>query len=405
MGDASSVRIAIAPEATFGVNPGAGFDFLRFNSEALKLARGFVQSGEIDANRQPAGQVPINKAAEGPINVESSLVTPVDIASPGGATRGFDLLYASAYMNDWTTIINNAEPDVSITSVVGGTFDLIDNDVSSDAFADVVAGQWIEVSGFGTNSTIYAHVLAKNSDADLSCEGVRSNGDAVTAEANQAVTVKGSMLRIGNVKRSVAIEKQRTDLSPVEFSLYTGMRVQSWQRTTNPQGIISEVFQFDGKLQDTTQATSTGGSETVKWATPRLNAVDHINWIMEGAFTGITSDRVAEIAHTLNNQTRRDFAIGEQGPPDIGIGTPTLDGSFNVFMQNADLIRLYEDQNLTKLAYLLDDGTRRQLVSFKRVRITDATDPAQGNDQTVQAQASWSAEADSAGISGQIDRF
>lgn len=407
MADSSQVRVAIAPETTFGVNPGSGFDFIRLTSEGLKLARGFTQSGEIDPNRQPAGQVPINKAAEGPINFEWSLVSPVDIDSPGASPRGYDLLLEGALMNDWSTIVALTNQSIDITVPgVSEQFDLDDAGLA-DAFTSVVQGQWIKLSGFSTNGTIYAHVITKDSANALQCEGVRADGSAVTGEAGETtVSISASMLRVGGTKKSFAIEKQFTDVEDAaEYSLYTGMRVATWQMTTSPQQILTGSFGFDGKLQDTTTSSSTGGSETAKWATPRLNAVDHVKWVMEGVYTAIVSERVAEISQNLDNQTRRDFAVGEEGPPDIGISNPTVGGNFNAFMKNANIVRKYEDQTISKIAYLLDDGTRQMMISVKRLRYTDATAAAGSNNETMQQQATYAAEADADGVSLQIDRF
>lgn len=400
MGDASSVRVAVAEESTFGSNPGSGFEFQRFTNDSLKGSQQNVTSAEIDPTRQPAGTQRTNFFAEGALSYEMSLVTPA--ATP----NGFDRLAEGAMMNDWSTLVQLTSQEIDISNISGGTFDLDDQHVSADAFADVVVGQWMEPKNFDTNTTIYARVTAKASDASVSCEGIRSSGAAVTAEAGQLdIAINASMLRIGTTKKSYSIEKQFTDLTPsLEYMLFTGMRVGTWSMGLTPQQLFTGEFGFTGKLVDTT--TSSGaGSVDPKWSTTRLQAVDHFKNKMEGSFETESALRISEISFNLNNGVRTEPELGIQGSTDIGISTPVFDGTLTAYMTDAALQRKLEDNTSSKLAWRLTDGTRSWLFSIPLIRFTDASVLATGNDQSVLVQMQWSAEPDANGLGPQIDRF
>jgi len=401
MGDASSVRLAIVQETTFGTNPGTGFDYLRFNSESLRLDIGNVQSGQIDPTRQPSANIRVNLNASGGIVSEDSLIAPV--ASPG---TGFDPLIEGAMMSDWSTIVALTTQDIDISAVVGGTFTLTDPTATGVAFAGVAVGDWIKLSGFAVNGTIYAHVLVKTSADDIDCEGVRSTGVAVTAETGQTnVAISGSTIKIGTTKKSFTIERQYTDLTTPEYSLYTGMRVNSWGMRLTSQAIFEHTFDFLGKLQATT--TSTGaGSPAAVWSTPILEGVDHFKMKMLGTFESVLATaRMTEVSFDLNNNNRTEPELGVLGSTDIGISTPTLSGTFRLYMTDADFIRLAEAGTRSKMAFRLDDGTRQRIIAFNSILFGTPDAPAQGNDQSVITTLPWSAEADSSGVALTVSRF
>lgn len=399
MGDASSVRLAIAEESVFGTNPGAGFQLLRFNSETLRHQQRNIQSAEIDATRQPAGNIRVSINAVGDLTFEHSLTAPA--ASPG---TGYDPVIEGVMMSDWSTIIALAAQDIDISGAAGGVFTLTDA-ATSGAFTAAVKGQWLKIGGWATNGTVYAHITTKTSNDIVVCEGVRSTGVAVTNETGGGTnTIAGSMIRIGTTKKSYTLEKQYTDLTTPEYSLGTGIRIGTWSQRLSAQAIFENTFGFLGKLHATT--TSSGaGSPTAKWVTDRLEAVDHYKMKMLGAFTGISTERILECSFNLDNRLREEPELGIAGSADIGISTPILRGSLAVYMATGVLMREVEANTASKIAYRLDDGTRQQLITIPKVRWEEGPANAQGNDQSVIQRLNWVAEPDADGISFQIDRF
>ena len=171
MGDASSVKILLTKEDTFGVNPGlAGdFDVMRFTSESLGLDVGNVQSAEIDSTRQPSGNVRTSLSASGGISMEHSLQTSTAVAN--GTQNGFDKLIEGALMSSWSTIIAKTAQSISIGTPSGGQF-VITDDATASAFSGVVVGQWIKLSNFNLNSgannpngIVYARCLVAGANA------------------------------------------------------------------------------------------------------------------------------------------------------------------------------------------------------------------------------------------------
>ena len=404
---ASSVKLAIATEAAFGVAEATGYELLRITSESLGLDVGNVQSAEIDATRQPSGNVRTSLSASGGISTELSLVAPAVIGN-GTTVNGFDKLVEGSMHSTWSTIVAGSPEDIDITNFSAGTFDLEDTSTNS-AFANVVVGQWIELTGFTTNvGAIYARVLTKTDSDNVSCEGVTFDGTAVQNETGDfGITLAGSHITLGNADKSYSIEREYDDLSPKEYSIYTGMRVNRWSHGLTPQAIFTQDFDFFGKLQATTQVASQHVATTLaKWSTPRLNAVDNFKMKMLGAFTAESSDRILEISWTLDNRLRTEPELGVLGSTDIGLSTPTLEGQIRIYMDDGVLIGLAEAGTLSKLAYRIESGNNVQIHTFPSVLFGRPDAPASGNDQGVIVTLPFFAEPDATNnLAFTVDRF
>lgn len=403
MGDASSVRLAIAEETTFGTNPGSGFYYLRFNSESLKLDINNIQSAEIDPTRQPSGAIRVGTNASGDIVAEDSLV------NPNATPAGFDSLLEGACMNDFSTIVSLSTQNLVLTTTTGGTFKITS---SGTPFANVEVGHWVKMGGFATNGTIYGLVTTRTSSADADFTGVRSTGLVPTSETNTASgTVTASTLKIGITKKSYTIERAYSDLTVPEYSLYTGMRVARWNLRLNSNAIFQHSFGFLGQVQATTTTTA-AGSPGAKWTFPRLEAVDHFKMKMIGAFTNVAEAtpgsgliRVESIDFTLDNALRTEPELGFSGSRDIGIGTPKIDGTIVMYMTNADQVRLAEAGTRSKLAFRLDDGTRQRIISMGSILFGTPDIGAKGNNDSVRVSLPFTAESDANNIAIAISRF
>lgn len=401
MGDASSVRLAIAEETTFGTNPGAGFYYLRFNSESLKLDINNIQSREIDPTRQPSGAIRVGINASGDITAEDSLVTPA--ATPAG----FDSLLEGACMNDFGTIAANAGVSLTLGTPSAGVFSIS----GTGALTNVAVGDWVKITGMA-QGTMYVHILTRASADAGTGEGVlASTGAPVVAGGPTTAAITGSTLKIGTTKKSYTIERAYSDLTVPEYSLYTGMRVARWGLRLNAQAIFEHTFGFLGQLQATT--TSSGaGSPTAKWNTTRLEAVDHFKQKMVGSFITTAETgfgglvRVESIDFTLDNALRTEPELGYSGSRDIGIGTPKIDGTLVCYMTDAALVRLAEAGTRSKLAFRLDDGTRARVIAFNSILFGTPDIGAKGNDDSIRVSLPFTAEADSTlGIAMTISRW
>lgn len=410
MGDASNVRLAIAEETTFGVVPGANtFSFLRFSNDNLRHAQDTNESDEIDPLRQPPGFLRVSRSAAGGFTSEDSLIAPAEIS--GGTQNGFDLPIEGAMQSDWSAVVafTNRSINITVPGTGGAAFDL-DDVGAGGAFSDIVVGQWVRCSGFPVNDDVYAHVLTKNSSSEIYCEGIRIDPatgivtSVTTTESGETtISVRGSMIRIGTTRKSYSIEKQFDDIT--RFSMGTGLVVGTWDWGVSAQQTVRHTFGFLGRRLASDTTTGISGSTQAKWNTPRLTAPFDVIAKLEASFNAPATHRISEINHRLDNRIRTDFEVGSDAP-EVGLGTPSLTGNFNVFMDDITLQQKLEDNTLSKLGYLLSDGTRYRLVTFPAARYTSGGSDAAGRDQPVVQQLAFAAEPDTTdGVAMQLDRF
>jgi hypothetical protein len=423
MADQNAVNIAIAEETTFGVLAsvtGTDYKYLRFTSEGFRFAGNTVASAEIDATRQPQGQVRVSVNSEGSLNTELSLRTPSDTPT----LNGYDSLIEGIAMSDWQDVVDvtATSQDIELTSTTPTTFDC-NGSVTPGAFTNVTTGQWIKLSGYATNGTVYGFVTTWTDSDQISCSGCTSTGAGVQTEsAASDISISGSYIRLGTTKKSYTVQKYFTDLDTVEYALGTGMRVGSMDFGVSSEAILTAAFTFLGKLMATSTnnaISASPGSVVAKWATTKLNATSHVPLRFEGAFdnsgvrssTVLNAPRMTNLSFTLNNglSTQPEIGDGLAGPGDITIGNPTVEGALEIYMENGEIIRKAEAEVASKLAWLIDDTNNdvQWMISFPNILYRPGVNAdAASNEAPLIASFQWDATPDTVnGVSFQIDRF
>lgn len=388
--DTSSAKIALVKESTYGTNPGSGFTYVRFTSDSLVHDTESAVSEEVTGDRNPQELVRTNISASGDINFEFS-------------ANNFDTLLEGALTNTWSTTIAFDEVDVNIENVSSGTFDL-DEPANNGVFTNASVGQWLQLSGFTTNGTIYGRITVKNSNSNVTVEGVRSDGAAVTNESGQTVYIRGSQLKLGTTKTTFSIERQWDDINV--FELFTGMAVSTASLTIAPGSIITGAFSFLGAKQDDF-ATTQAGTPTAAGTERIVNAVDHVAGIMEGGFTSESALCFTEISFSIDNQLRAQNCIGTLGAVGIGLGVAQITGTLTAFLEDKNLIEKYLDFTETKLAFRIQDtlaGSDRNIYifTFPSVKFQTGQDVISGNAADGLVELEWTAQVESGGSASAI---
>jgi hypothetical protein len=426
MADQNAVRIAIAEETTFGVAPVTGtlYKYVRFTSEGFKPAGESIQSGELDSDRQAQGSNQVSVNSEGSLNCELSLKTP----NASAPANGYDSLIEGVMMNTWQDPADIAQSalDIDVISASSVSFTLQGQSPGDGAFANVVAGQWIKAQGWtgqtaGTgDDTIYAYVVSQNDSSTVVCTGCTNTGAEVVDEDGSGINITGSVARTGTLKKSYSVQKEMTDWSPVEYSHGTGLRIGQLEFGVTSKAYITMAFQFLGKLMATSTVNTITVSPTsvvAKWTTERVTSSSHVPLRFEGGFNhdavrssgGATSaPRMTNLGFTLNNglSVQDEIGAGLDGPGDIGLGNPTIEGTLEIYGENGAIMRKAEGNTFSKVAWLIDDGSVQWMITVPRLKYRPSYSMEAGaNGQPLLATFEWDAETDANGVSFQIDRM
>lgn len=372
MSDTNRVLLAYVEETTFGVTPSGPAPTLqnmRYTGESLIQATDFVQSQEIRSDRQIPDHVRTGVRAEGDINLELSY----------GAYD--DLLRAALQSAAWTSEVSVDSADTGISAAASD-----DSFNHTTAWAnDPAAGDIIKVSGFTTNASNngYFRVVSATSSKIIVNRPLtdESAGDAVTIENLSQITN-------GTTQLSYSIEKSFLDLSNI-FEVLVGMTVNGLSLNVQPDQIITGNFSFMGKSAASGTSTVGDGSNTAAPTNDVMNAIDHINAVVEG---GADYD-ITQFGLELNNNLRARLQVGTLGAVSIGAGTAEITGVVQAYFNDAAVMNKYLNAAETELFIVAEDAAgNAYVIDLPAVKYTSGQRVAGGINQDVIADMQYAAK-------------
>lgn len=381
MSDASSVQLYYAEESAWGEDPTAEspkpqLKELRFTGEGLDKTTETAVSEEIVASRQTTDIVRVAVGAGGDVGVEMSY----------GAHD--DLLRGGLY-DAWDTALDyngggGGDPSGTVTIGVGSPQNLaqiaFSNSPVNAAVAAIRVGAFIRVTGAANSANNGYRRVTANSGGILTVTPVFAAAQSATS-----IRVRSSHIRNGTTRRSFLLEKQFTDLSPIEAMYFPGCRVGQWGLDIQPGSIISGSFQFLGKNGLMTRPTVGNGSPTAAATNDVMNAVDHIGDVEYAGSAAAFS--MTQLSFQFANALREQRAIANLANVGIGIGRVQVTGTLNAYFINRDLINDYINFTERSMSFSLTDGAGNAYhFFFPAFKFTQGRVVAEGNDSDVLAQ-------------------
>tara|TARA_R110000803_G_scaffold28011_5_gene65078 strand:- start:2151 stop:3608 length:1458 start_codon:yes stop_codon:yes gene_type:complete len=229
-----------------------------------------------------------------------------------------------------------------LTTTAGGT-----NSIDSTAlvFTDMnmAIGEWLKVGG---NVTGEQSETAENNDwvRISAISGTSLTLDRVpvgwASDTNAAKTLQlfmGESLVNGTVSKSYSIERQFQDHSPVTYELFTGMRVGTLTVEFEAQAIMTSTVNFMG-LDSTMSTTRFSGATDVAAPTNEvLNTSSDVGRIGEAGAAVGDPNYVIDGSIQVDNNLRRQNAVGSLGSVGIGQGEFNVTGSLNTYFGSSAL--------------------------------------------------------------------
>lgn len=399
MSDSSSVQLFFVEESQWGVtpdnSPDVGNEF-RFTQESLTQNTQTATSEEIRSDRQVSDIIRTQIGAGGDVGIELSY-------------GSHDDLLAGALYDDFSTAVNETGLTISIVlpSPLNNTATLVVSGGSPDPLRNVVVGQFLQLGGSAASPTNdgYYKVTAKGT-------GVSPHTLTVTPAPPSAETIsgtgtlKGTYIQNGVTRKSFTIEKLFSDLSPLEYQLFTGMRVGSMDLTITPGAIISGSFSFQGKQLSASSASVFASTQAVS-ANDVMNAVDNITDILvDGVPVSDNAACFTNVQFTVNNSLRDQPCIGSLALGGIGIGRTQVSGTLEAYFRDRALFEKYLNFSTVSVSFRATLGGNSYLFDFPAVKFTSGQVVAGGNDQDVLTSLNFEAKRDpTSGFMVAINRF
>ena len=387
MSDSSSVQLFFVGETAWGEIPVTSplvFSELRFTNESLTQNTDTATSEEIRSDRQVSDIIRTQVGAGGDAGIELSF-------------GSHDALFVGALYDDWSTEVN--ETGIGITasfpSPLNNTSILtLDSGGSPDPYKNVVVGQHIRLGGSvasPTNDGVYK-VTAK--DTTSSPQSITVSPALQSAEVIASASIRGQYISNGTTRKSFQIEKLFSDLSPLQYQRFSGMRVGSMDLNIAPGAIINGSFSFQGK--ELVSGSSSAGSQTAAVSTDDvMSAVDNITDIR------IDGDGIADVAacftnvqFTVENNLRDQPCIGSLALGGIGIGRTNVSGTIEAYFRDRSLFDKYLNFTTTSVSFRATLAGDSYVFDFPAVKFTSGEVVAGGNDQDVLVSMEFEAKRD-----------
>ena len=268
-------------------------------------------------------------------------------------------------------------------------------------------GQWVEIRGFTGNTANNGYKFVTAVDATT----FTTLQTTVTDAEGETVTVKGNMIRNGDVLHSYTIQRELEDAG--QFFAFRGQVPSELSLSVAAGEIITGSLNFLGGSIETTdlaQVTFGTGANSAAPTSDVMSAVANVAQVMEGSTLSDISDDlfVQSVDFTVNNNLRGRKKVGTLGNASIGKGSCDVTGSFNCLFNDETLYDKFLAGTATGLSFKMEDTSgNAYIVTFPRIKIeTDDGGKATGTNADVVENISFRAIRHSTyNCTIQIDKF
>lgn len=386
--ETSSARLAYTEEASYGVNPATGAQFLRITSESLKQTQQRTTSEEVTGNRNPRESIRTGINAEGSVEFEVSVNAIDDIILEGACMA--DLPAAPSLITGSLQAVASTQKIVS-----SGT----------PSLAGISKGQWVRLAGF-TNAENNGIFRAASASTSTELELIASSGIVDEASAAGRKVQPSQMIRPSNSLKSYTLERQWLGGVNV-YEPFSGMVVESLDLTIAKEAVITGSISFMGQDMGAPTTSSGIGTVTAAGTEQIASAVDNFRNVREGSLATDTTERTVELSLSLKNGTRMKKDAASATPFGVGLGVIELTGKWKVYLQTKALVDKYRGNTVTPLSFRINGPSSTSpdyVITLPKVRFTDVSDPISGNSDDGYVDISWQGETDSDGVALQFDK-
>lgn len=367
LANTNRAKLSYLIESTFGVNPGTAGRALRMTGESLKYAIKNETSKELRADRMTADLIQVGAESNGGFNFELS-------------AKEYDDLIEAALMGTWADY-----GTTGIGTAFTGTIDSTAGTVTAGAaptgssdFTTIAVGQWIRVTAPGDAADgAFIKVASRTTTVITAAVSTPIPGTGSRA-AIANCKISASRVMNGLTERSFAVERSFLDVG--QYWQFSGQTVGKMSLDFKSGAITTGNFDFMGKaaVRDNASGFSSIGAS---YAYDVQNAVRGVGAVMENG-TPITGTFVKSLKFDLDNKLRGRDAIGNFGNVSIGNGTLSAKGTMEVYLNDGSLYDKFVNGDATSISWYTRDGAKNGYVlTFPRVKFSDAAVNAGGQDQ------------------------
>lgn len=281
----------------------------------------------------------------------------------------------------------------------------------------LAVGMWLKIGGGSVSGTFFSGTAANNNYVRISAIAANKiTFDRVpsgwTADAGTSKTIRVFMPDVlvnGSTKRSNTIERTYNDHSPVTYEYFTGMTLNTLNIELPQNAIAKYTKSYTGKAGSVTTTRASGASDEAAPTYDVFNTSTDVGRIGVDGSVVTGPNFVMSATININNNLRRQEAVGSVGAIGIGNGEFTVTGSLNTYFGDSTVY----DQVLANTATSYDTrlenstGNREALVvDLPRIKFSSGAPSVQGKNNDVMIDCNFQAIRDATlGYTMALNRF
>jgi Phage tail tube protein len=356
-------------ESVQGITPVAGNGVnLRMTAPTLKAQVNGVESKEIRADRLTTGVTNVDMNVDGGFNFELSgkEYDPFIESLVGNSFGHYGVLGLGSTFSATTTAnsITAAVAPIGASALtnigLGSWIKLVAPAAASQAVKDYFADKWFKTHA---STAATATVVTLDASTPIAAPGL------LAAVAGFAVSQ--SVVSNGSTSKTFTLEQNFGDIG--QFLSFTGMRANTMDLDIQVGNIITGMFDFVGMGHAIQSASVLPGTPVAAQTLDPMNAVTDVGAIYEAgtSLLGSTSF-IKSLKLKFSQGLRGQKAIGVYGNVGVGLGELKLDGTMEVYFQDATYYKKWLNNTATSLAIGLADSLGNgYLIELDRVQFKD----------------------------------
>jgi hypothetical protein len=335
-----------------------------FSAKGLVYASGFT-------NAENNGLFLINSSTASTIVVDADLV---DETPPAGAELRLVGLWATT----------------SDLSAVKGSTNYIESaaDIDFREF-DLAVGDWIKIGGsdtgrqFATTANNGWCRISAITDTKLTFDIVPVGWADDDGNSKSIQIFFGDRIRNGTTKKSYTIERRFQDHSPITYEVFTGMVLNTLNINAPSKSIVTATANFMGKDVQVSNSRTSGATDVSAPANDVMNTTSNVGRIASNGVAIASPNYITEVNIQINNNRRRQDAVGELGSVGIGSGEFNISGNHNTYFGNKSLLEELINNTATSFDMRFSKNNKVMLFDLPNVKYSSGSPDVGGKNQDV----------------------
>ena len=276
-------------------------------------------------------------------------------------------------------------------------------------------GEWILIGGTAANSFFastgtngWARIAAIAANR-LGLDNVPAGFAADVGTGKLIEIYTGDFLVNGSTTRSNTIERQYLNHSPVTFEYLRGQMLDRLSVNAPAQKIATYSKTYVGSDAAVQSVRITGATGVLAPTYPVLNTSSNVGRIGFGGSSLLGPNFVMSAQFEINNNLRRQNAVGSIGAVGIGDGEFSVTGTLETYFGDATVYQKVINNTLTSYDMRLgrQDGNKEALLfDFPSIKLSSGSPGVSGKNADVMLSAGFTAIMDAAkGYTMSVGRF